>query len=158
MAVTATDSCRGKWVDTMGAAQQARGSFQTSLGSREELDALAQRLSVRDRLFVRGILEGKSASQAYREAGYNSKHPDVMGSRKLHQGCVSRYLLACARAGGYGTEELIELAATTIAGAMRARRVAEFKGQPVDLGPDYMAQLKAIDFWMRLVNTLQLAP
>src|SRR4051812_13993351 len=82
-------------------------AFQ-GLTDEQEIELLGRRLTDRDRKFAMGILSGKSAAMAYRDAGYKSQHSDVMGSRKLSSGGIAQYLRACARLGGYSDEHVIK--------------------------------------------------
>ncbi|OAI43515.1 hypothetical protein AYO38_02610 [bacterium SCGC AG-212-C10] len=113
---------------------------------------LGRRLTVRDKKFALGILAGKSAAMAYRDAGYTSQHPDVMGSRKLVQGGIRLYLRACASINGFGDEEIAQVVAQSLRDAMDAMKVVQYKGTVVELGPDHMVRLKAIDLWCRIMG------
>src|SRR5438105_825068 len=101
-------------------------------------DAGDRPLTVRQRLFIAGLLDGKSQTAAARDAGYAK--PNVRGSELLKVGSVREYLRELFEEAGLTQAAL----ARKIRDGLEAREYAlhQASGEVVELGPDWNARVR----------------
>lgn len=109
-----------------------------------------QKLNIRERKFVKGIVSGLSATEAMRQAGYKETTARIKQSAKLAQ--VSETIQAVCERLGLTDEAIV----STLAGGLVAQKcisaIGEADGKSTDFVevPDWGNRLKASDIALKL--------